>query len=234
MIPVSVIIPVYNEVSTIKLVIDAVSSRALEGTYITEIIIIDDASTDGPAEVLKNYNDPLLKIILKENNGGKGSCIRLGLDEAKGDIIIIQDADLEYDPKDYQVLLNPILIAEADVVYGSRFKDKPFFSTGPLVWEMANRFLTLISNLCTGLRLSDMETCYKVLHRKAINLCRGRLVSNRFAIEPELTARLSRGGMRIVEVPISYNGRSHEEGKKIGWRDGLAAIGAIIRFIFIR
>lgn len=227
---VSVIIPVYNEAKTIISVLDKVSSVALDGASILEIIVVDDASTDETGSLLQNQKDPKVHYIRKEKNGGKGSAMRLGFTKASGDIILIQDADLEYSPDDYQKLLNPILSGNAQVVYGSRFLEKRNWGKKMIIWRAANYFLTSFSNLATGLRLTDMETCYKIFDRNVLDTFKDRLESNRFEIEVELTAWVGRSKVKIVEVPISYQSRSYAHGKKIGWRDGLEALGAIMRF----
>jgi len=224
----SIVIPVYNEKNTIKALIKAVEEAKLVNIE-KEILIIDDFSTDGTREILKNFSTKYT-VLFHDVNKGKGAALRTGFQKAKGDYIIIQDADLEYDPEEYQVLLEPVLAGKADVVYGSRFMgNKPhrviFF------WHsMGNKFLTLLSNMLTDLNLTDMETCYKLFTRQALEEVAPKLTSNRFAIEPEITARVAQSKLRIYEVGISYSGRSYAEGKKIGWKDGVSAIWAIIKF----
>jgi len=221
----SIIIPVYNENKTFDEVLKRVRLVQLPVGVEREIIVVDDASTDGTNEKIERENE--IVVISHEENLGKGISVIDGLNKASGDIIIIQDADREYDPSDYGRLIEPILKKEAEVVYGSRFlnpdvRRKMFFSQ---YWS--NRILTLLSNLLTGLKLTDMETCYKVMNRKVVDEIKLKLRSNRFGIEPEITALVKK--FKVVEVPISYYGRSREEGKKIDWKDGLAAVGHIIK-----
>ncbi len=227
---VSIIIPIFNEAKTILDVLDAVKNCRLENAYLKEIIVIDDASTDGTITILKKYTDPLVRYIYKDKNQGKGSSLQIGFIEAQGDIVIIQDGDLEYNPADFQILLNPILENKADVVYGSRFLTKRQWGKKMLMWRFANYFLTTFSNIFTGLRLTDMETCYKVFNRKTVDMFKHRLKSNRFEIEPELTAWVAFLKARVHEVAISYIARTREHGKKIGWKDGFHGIWAIIRY----
>ncbi|MFH1402303.1 MAG: glycosyltransferase family 2 protein [Patescibacteria group bacterium] len=224
----SIIIPVYNEKNTILRILELVEK--IELPLEKEIVIIDDGSTDGTTEILKTIDNAKYKIILEDRNRGKGFSVRRGFAEATGDIIIIQDADLEYDPRDYKRLLQPILDDQADVVYGSRFfGDQPHRVL--YFWHyLGNKFLTLLSNIFTGINLSDMEVCYKVFRKQVIDSFAEKLQSNRFGIEPELTARVSKGGWRIYEVGISYYGRTYADGKKIGWKDGLSSIWHILRF----
>lgn len=224
----SVIIPVYNEKNTILETL-----KRVEGVDLPlekEIIIIDDCSTDGSQDVLKSLDRNKFKIIFKEKNEGKGSALKEGFISASGDIIIIQDADLEYDPNDYKKILKPILERKADVVYGSRFlsgepKRVLFFGH-----YLGNVFLTLLSNIFTGLTLTDMETGYKVFRKEVVDSFKNKIESKRFGIEPELTARVAKGKWKVYEVGISYYGRDYIEGKKINWRDGIAAIWHIIKF----
>ncbi len=228
----SVVIPVYNEKNTILEILKQVEAVDLD--LEKEIIIIDDYSTDGTREILKNLNQNKYKIIFQEKNCGKGAALKKGFLAATGDIILTQDADLEYDPKDYQRLLGPILTNRADVVYGSRF-----LTSEPkrvlYIWHLVgNFFLTGLSNLLTGLTFSDMETGYKAFRKEVVDSFKHQLKSERFGIEPELTAKVARGKWRIYEVGISYYGRIYTEGKKINWKDGLAAIWHIIKFNFLR
>jgi len=226
----SIIMPVYNEAKTIKEVLSHVQKANLPNNLTREIVIIDDCSTDGSREILKSIDDQEIKVFYKETNGGKGSAVRLGLKEATGDIILIQDADLEYDPAEYTKLLSPILNGQADVVFGSRFVGSEAKRV-LLFWHyLGNRFLTFLSNCLTNLNLTDMETCYKVFTREVVDSFKNKLSANRFGIEPELTAWVAHGGWRLYEVGISYHGRTYAEGKKINWRDGLAALWFIIKF----
>ena len=226
----SIIIPVYNEKNTILKILDLVEKVVLP--LEKEIIIVDDGSTDGTEELLEKLDINKYKIFFQGKNRGKGAALRVGFSEATGDIIIIQDADLEYDPEDYKKLLQPILDDKADAVFGSRFAgDCPhrvlFF------WHyLGNKFLTFLSNVFTGLNLSDMETCYKVFKKEAVDSFANKLKSNRFGIEPELTAYVAKGKWRICEVGVSYYGRTYAEGKKIGWKDGLQAIRVIFSMPF--
>ena len=221
----SVVIPVYNEIGTIEEILKRVGSVPQD----IEIIVVDDGSTDGTTKWLKERAGDDVKVIFHQKNKGKGAALRTGFEQVTGDIVIIQDADLEYDPREYGRLIEPILDGRADVVYGSRFTGGPqrvlFF------WHyVGNRFLTLLSDMLTNLNLSDMETCYKVF--RADLLKEITIKSNRFGFEPEITARFARLKCRIYEVPISYSGRTYEDGKKITWRDGLVALFHIIRFKF--
>ncbi len=227
---VSVIIPVYNESKTIFQVLEAVINCQLENAYIQEIVVIDDASTDGTIDILKKYNHPLVRCVYKKNNQGKGASLQIGFMESKGDIVIIQDGDLEYNPADFQKLLDPILNNNTEVVYGSRFLDKMKWGRDVIIWRLANYILTVFSNLLTGFNLTDMETCYKVFSRQVVDAFKGKLKSIGFEIEPELTAWVSFLGFNIIEVPISYIGRSKAHGKKIDWRDGFRALWAIFYF----
>ncbi len=239
----SVIIPAFNE----RAFIEELLLRVQDSMLAEEIIVVDDGSTDGTRQLLRGLQErkskgdqvaeigesgaPLqldrLRFLFQETNLGKGAALRRGFAEATGDIYLVQDADLEYDPKDYPRLLEPILDGRADVVFGSRFLGGPqrvhFF------WHyVGNRFLTLLSDVVTNLNLTDMETCYKVFRREVIEGM--RLKSNRFGFEPEVTIKVAKGKWRIYEVPISYSGRSYEEGKKITWRDGVVTLFAILRF----
>ena len=221
---VSVVIPVYNEVNTLPVLLDLVLARP----EATEIILVDDASTDGSGEYLRTLaGAPRIRVLFHAKNQGKGAALRTGFAAATCDIVLIQDADLEYDPEDYPVLLQPIRSGKADVVYGSRFLGGPHRVL--YFWHsVANRMLTLLSNMFNDINLSDMEVCYKVFRREVLQKI--RIQSDRFGVEPELTAKVARLQARIYEVPVSYYGRTYEDGKKIGWRDGLAALWWIVRF----
>ena len=221
----SVVIPVYNEATTIAEVI----RRVVAAPVAKEIVVVDDGSTDGTREILRRLTGRDVAVVLHDCNRGKGAALRSGFARVTGEIVLVKDADLEYTPADYPRLLKPILDDEADVVYGSRFGGEAhrvlFF------WHyVGNRFLTTLSNMFTNLNLTDMETGYKVF--RASLLPRLRLRSNRFGFEPEFTAKVAHLGCRIYEVPISYYGRGYNAGKKITWKDGLAAIGCIVRYRF--
>ena len=223
----SVIIPVYNERDTLEQIITQVEKAEFD----KEIILVDDGSTDGTRDILIQWqqgNHPRRRIFLQPENQGKGAAVRRGIKEAQGDIVLIQDADLEYNPSEYPELLQPILDNKADVVYGSRF-----MGSGPhrvlFYWHyVGNKWLTLLSNALTNLNLTDMETCYKVFRRELIQAL--TLYENRFGFEPEVTAKIARTSARIYEVGISYSGRDYSEGKKIGWKDALAAFWCILKY----
>jgi glycosyltransferase involved in cell wall biosynthesis len=222
----SVVIPVYNEAKTVRELIARVQSVPLD----KEIIIVDDASSDGTREVLGEFkNREGITVLFHEKNQGKGAALRTAFQQVKGDIVIIQDADLEYDPQEYGKLIKPILDGKADAVYGSRFLGGPHRVL--LFWHyVGNKILTLFSNMLTNLNLTDMETCYKVF--KASLLKQFTIESNRFGVEPEITTKLAKLKCRIYEVDISYSGRDYTEGKKINWKDGIAAFYWIIKFTF--
>ncbi len=226
----SIVIPAYNELHTVEALLRRVSEAPLPGELELEIVVVDDGSSDGTRELLRELEaagEPPFRLIEHPDNRGKGAALRTAFAHITGDIVLVQDADLEYNPRDYPQLLQPILDDEADVVYGSRFLGGPhrvlFF------WHyLGNLWLTMLSNMLTDLNLSDMETCYKVFRGEVL---RGlSLSSNRFGIEPEITAKVAKAKVRIYEVPISYHGRTYAEGKKIGWRDGVTALWAIVRY----
>lgn len=226
----SVVIPIYNEEKTLLEILERVRATPFD----KEIVLVDDCSQDGTRAILKELEkDEDLSIHYHSVNQGKGAALRTGFQHVTGDVVLIQDADLEYDPGEYPILLEPIQQGMADVVYGSRFKGARM-SRVHLYWhQMANNFLTWVSNMFTNLNLTDMETCYKVFKREVIEDI--ELHSNRFGFEPEITAKIARkrldgARVRIYEVPISYYGRDYEEGKKIGWKDGVAALWHIVRF----
>jgi len=242
---VSIVIPVYNEKKTV----DEILRRVLDTEPRKEVIIVDDCSTDGTKQILENMaarqakgeetapaQDGADSIVLRDlrfffqaQNLGKGAALRRGFAQVSGDIVLVQDADLEYDPRDYSKLLEPILDGRADVVYGSRFLGGP--QRVHYFWHyVANKILTLLSDIFTNLKLTDMETCYKVFRKEVLQGI--HLRSNRFGFEPEITAKIAKHNWRIYEVPISYAGRTYEEGKKITWKDGLKALWYIVRFTF--
>ncbi|MBW2495025.1 MAG: glycosyltransferase family 2 protein [Deltaproteobacteria bacterium] len=221
----SVIIPVYNEIRTLDDIVSAVAGIPVD----KEIILVDDGSTDGSREKLQEFEDrDGIKVLLHDRNRGKGAAIRTGVAAAEKDLVIIQDADLEYDPREIPDLMQPIIDGKADVVYGSRFK-----GVGPhrvlYFWHyVGNQLLTLASNAFTNLNLTDIETCYKLFRRDVITSF--TIEEARFGIEPEITAKIAAGGWRVYEVGISYSGRTYEDGKKIGWKDGVRAIWCILKY----
>ncbi len=224
----SVIVPVFNERNTVVEIMRRMRAVALP--IEREIILVDDGSSDGTRQVLEQLADSTVRVVKHGENRGKGAAIRTGLEQVTGDLVLIQDADLEYDPEDWPKLLAPIFRGKATVVYGSRFtgeRRNMLF----LHW-MGNRLLSLITNVLYNTTLSDMETCYKLFDRRVFDGITIR--SDRFDFEPEITAKILRKGIRIYEVPISYTGREFEEGKKITWRDGFAALYALVKFRFVR
>ncbi len=220
----SVVIPVYNERDTIREIYDCVKAVNID----KEIIIVDDFSTDGTKDILKEFTNDRSKVFYHEKNMGKGAALRTGLKNCSGDIVIIQDADLEYNPNEYHKLIKPILDGKADVVYGSRFAGGEYHRV-LFFWHMVgNKLLTFFSNMLSNLNLTDMETCYKVFRREIIEKI--KIEENGFGFEPEITAKVAKMGARIYEVGISYVGRDYGEGKKTGWKDGVSAIRCIIKY----
>jgi glycosyltransferase involved in cell wall biosynthesis len=222
----SVVIPCFNEVQTIEQIVDAVHRAPVDDT---EIIVVDDCSTDGTRDVLREKVEPkVARVIYHDRNQGKGAALRTGFGVATGDMVIIQDADLEYDPQDYARLVAPIVDGKADVVFGSRFGGGSS-SRVLYYWHyVGNRMLTTFSNMLTNINLTDMEVCYKVFRREVLQKI--EIEESRFGFEPEITAKVAKLGCRIYEVGISYAGRTYHEGKKIGWRDGVRAIWCIVKY----
>jgi glycosyltransferase involved in cell wall biosynthesis len=223
----SVIVPVFNERSTVAEIVRRM--RSVELPVEREIVVVDDGSYDGTADVLSQLRDSTVRVVKHAQNRGKGAAIRTGLESATGDLVLVQDADLEYDPEDWPRLLAPVLKGRARVVYGSRFtgeRRNMLF----LHW-VGNRFLSLVTNILYNSTLSDMETCYKLFDRRVLDGM--RLTADRFDFEPEFTAKILRRGIRIYEVPISYAGREPDEGKKITWHDGLTALWTLVKYRFV-
>lgn len=226
----SVIIPCFNELGTIGQVIEAVRDSPVKNC---EIIIVDDCSTDGTRDLIKTHiASQVDQVIYHERNMGKGAALRSGFSAATGDIVIVQDADLEYDPQEYPLLLEPILNGKADVVFGSRFMGGRPHRVVYYWHRVGNGFLTMLSNMFTNINLTDMETCYKAFRREIIQSI--KIEENRFGFEPEITAKVSKLNCRIYEVGISYYGRTYKEGKKIGWKDGFRAIFCILKYNLFR
>jgi glycosyltransferase involved in cell wall biosynthesis len=220
----SVVVPCFNEADTIKVVLE----RVLASPYTEEVVVVDDGSTDHTLDLIRGLSDPRLNIICQPSNQGKGAALRRGFAEASAAYVIVQDADLEYDPADYPAIMEPLLSGRADVVYGSRFA-----TAGPhrvlYYWHaVGNRFLTAMSNMLTNLNLTDMECCYKAFRSEVIKGI--TIEEDRFGFEPEITAKVARGGWRVYEVGVSYSGRTYAEGKKIGWKDGMRALYCIARY----
>ena len=222
----SIVIPCYNEAKTIRTIIERVRSSPYPDK---EIIIVDDCSRDGTRDLLRTQIEPMVdKVIYHETNQGKGAALRTGFAAATGDAVIVQDADLEYDPNEYPKIMKPIVDGKADVVFGSRFMGGEAHRVHYFWHMVGNKFLTLLSNMFTNLNLTDMETCYKVFRMDVLK--RIRIEENRFGFEPEITAKISKLNVVIFEIGISYYGRSYAEGKKIGWRDGFRALWAILKY----
>ena len=222
----TIVIPCFNEKNTIEHIVAAVEKSPVTDR---EIIIVDDCSTDGTSDLLRqSFEGRVSKIVYHQVNQGKGAALRTGFQHASGDIIVVQDADLEYDPQEYPLLMEPILKGKADVVFGSRFMGASAHRVVYFWHYIGNRFLTLLSNMFTNINLTDMETCYKMFKSEVIKSI--SIEENRFGFEPEITAKVAKGNWRIYEVGISYYGRTYAEGKKIGWRDGFRAIYAILKY----
>ncbi len=219
-----VVMPCFNERGTIKLIVD----RVLASPLVTELVIVDDGSDDGTRELLREFSDPRVRVFEQPANKGKGAALRRGFESVTAEYVIVQDADLEYDPRDYLQMVTPLLEDKADVVYGSRFLGGRPHRVLYFWHSVGNKLLTLVSNMFTNLNLTDMETCYKAFRREVLEDL--DIEEDRFGFEPEITAKVAAGGWRIYEVGISYAGRTYAEGKKIGWRDGIRALESIVRY----
>lgn len=226
----SVVMPVYNEKATVARMVELV----LQQRPVQELIIVDDGSTDGTAEVIRRFadTDPRIRLVVNDKNEGKGASLRRGFAQASAQIVLVQDADLEYDPLEYHLLLNPILSGKADVVFGSRFLGAGAHRVLYYWHAVGNRLLTTLSNMATNLNLTDMESCYKAFRLSVLQQI--SIEEGRFGFEPEITAKVSKLRVRIYEVAISYYGRTYEEGKKINWKDGVSALRCILRYNFFR
>ena len=226
----SVVIPCYNERTTVRRIVDAVRGCGIDPL---EIIVVDDCSTDGTRAVLETEIAPLVsKIVYHATNQGKGAALRTGFKHATHDFVIVQDADLEYDPQEFSALMEPLIHHQADAVFGSRFMGSHAHRVLYFWHSVGNRFLTLASNMATNLNLTDMECCYKMFRREVIQSI--AIEENRFGFEPEITAKIAKKNLRVYEVGVSYSGRTYAEGKKIGWRDGFRAIYAIVKYNLFR
>lgn len=220
----TVVVPCYNEEATIETLI----GQVLSSPWVAEVVVVDDGSRDRSRDILAGIEHDKVRVVLHDTNQGKGAALRTGFKQATGQFVIVQDADLEYDPSEYAIVLEPLLTDRADVVFGSRFLSGRPHRVLYFWHSMGNKFLTLMSNMFTDLNLTDMETCYKCFRREVIQSI--DIEEDRFGFEPEITAKLARGRWRIFEVGISYSGRTYDEGKKIGWRDGVRAVYCIVRY----
>jgi glycosyltransferase involved in cell wall biosynthesis len=225
----SIVIPCYNEKNTICTILSAVNNSPYPNK---EIIVVDDFSTDGTRDILKNFSHLAHQILFHDQNQGKGAALRTGFKAATGDIIIVQDADLEYDPNEYSKIITPILAGKADVVFGSRFMGGEPHRVLYYWHRVGNSIITQISNMFTNLNLTDMETCYKAFRKEILDKI--HIEENRFGFEPEITAKVAKLGCRVYEVGISYSGRTYQEGKKIGWKDGIRAVYCILKYNLFR
>lgn len=220
----TVVVPCFNERGTVESLLD----RVLVSPWVSQVIVVDDGSTDGTREILAAVDDPVVEVVFHEQNRGKGAALRTGFTKASSEYVIVQDADLEYDPDEYELVLEPLEDGDADVVYGSRFLSGRPHRVLYFWHSIGNRLLTLASNMFTDLNLTDMETCYKAFRREVIQAV--DIEENRFGFEPEITAKIAAMHVRVYEVGISYSGRTYDEGKKIGWRDGVRAMVCIVRY----